>query len=70
MCVWQSGCNGVGLVHCQGCGGDQCICVCGGERECEGCDACAAADEAFGDELADALEHEDAGALRGAKLGV
>jgi hypothetical protein len=33
-------CNGTGIQHCNGCGGDQCICVCGGERECPGCDAC------------------------------
>lgn len=33
-------CNGAGVIACEGCGGDQCVCVCGGTRDCEGCDAC------------------------------
>lgn len=33
-------CSGTGVQYCKGCGGDLCICVCGGERECPGCDAC------------------------------
>jgi hypothetical protein len=33
-------CNGLGVQHCEGCGGDLCVCVCGGQRACPGCDAC------------------------------
>ena len=40
MCEWESGCGGLGVIHCRGCGGDQCICRCGGERDCEHCEDC------------------------------
>lgn len=45
VCDWPKArdavkCNGTGVQHCAGCGGDQCVCVCGGERECPGCAAC------------------------------
>lgn len=38
MCEWR--CNGMGTLQCDGCGGDQCVCVCGGEDggDCPGCD--------------------------------
>ena len=40
MCIWR--CDGMGNAYCSGCGGDLCICVCGGEfRNCE-CDVCTA----------------------------
>jgi hypothetical protein len=41
-CDWEQGCGGTGVVHCRGCGGDQCICKCGGggEAECDGCEDC------------------------------
>jgi hypothetical protein len=41
MCEWH-GCSGTGTEHCVGCGGDQCVCRCGGERECHGCELCGA----------------------------
>ena len=40
MCEWEAGCSGTGVLHCRGCGGDLCVCVCGGETECEGCEWC------------------------------
>lgn len=41
------GCGGLGMLHCGDgaggpCGGDQCICVCGGELPCPGCSDCEA----------------------------
>lgn len=53
MCEWDPGCSGTGTVYCRGCGGDQCVCVCGGEMDCEGCELCdddaAAAEDATWD---------------------
>lgn len=41
MCTFDDECSGTGVVHCSPpCGGDLCICVCGGEGPCDGCDAC------------------------------
>jgi hypothetical protein len=43
-CLWphpDEECNGLGTVECDGCGGDRCICQCGGRYPCEGCEACA-----------------------------
>jgi hypothetical protein len=41
MCRFEKECSGTGVLHCAPpCGGDNCICVCGGERECDGCDNC------------------------------
>lgn len=40
MCEWPEGCGGLGVVFCDGCGGDLCVCQCGGEMECDGCDEC------------------------------
>lgn len=40
-CDWPDVCDGTGMVVCQGCGGDFCVCACGGEWECPGCDECA-----------------------------
>lgn len=39
-CEFDDDCNGAGTIYCVGCGGDLCICMCGGERPCEGCDWC------------------------------
>ncbi len=39
-CDWPDGCSGLGVLTCDGCGGDLCICLCGGEAECPGCDEC------------------------------
>ena len=33
-------CSGTGVQYCKGCGGDLCVCICGGERDCDGCEAC------------------------------
>jgi len=49
ICRFGSECNGLGTQRCEdspcgGCGGDLCICGCGGERECPGCEWCAAAE--------------------------
>lgn len=40
MCDWGDGCAGTGTIHCRGCGGDLCVCRCGGEMECYGCEDC------------------------------
>ena len=42
FCLWPTLelCNGLGEVECLGCGGDHCVCQCGGRRPCEGCDEC------------------------------
>ena len=40
MCDWPDECNGLGILHCEGCGGDLCVCRCGGEIDCGGCINC------------------------------
>jgi hypothetical protein len=41
VCEYPASCGGLGVVSCDGCGGDQCVCRCGGELgECPGCDDC------------------------------
>jgi hypothetical protein len=40
LCEFPSECNGTGVFTCEVCGGDQCVCACGGEMECPGCDEC------------------------------
>lgn len=42
---WPSTCGGTGHLVCDGCGGDFCICTCGGESECFGCPECPDADD-------------------------
>lgn len=42
MCEWPDECDGTGVLHCEGCGGDLCVCVCGGECDCDGCEVCEA----------------------------
>lgn len=39
-CDFQDRCGGLGVLFCDGCGGDLCICSCGGECDCYGCDDC------------------------------
>ena len=39
-CDFPEDCGGSGVLLCDGCGGDLCVCRCGGETECYGCDAC------------------------------
>jgi hypothetical protein len=45
ICEWPDGCGGLGAIFCEGCGGDVCVCCCGGESECFGCDECQDQDE-------------------------
>jgi hypothetical protein len=39
ICDWPDTCGGVGILFCDGCGGDTCVCTCGGEMECD-CHEC------------------------------
>jgi hypothetical protein len=57
FCMWPAEleCDGLGVIVCEGCGGDQCVCRCGGEMPCPGCDYC---------ELCD-LEEEERAELTG-----
>ena len=58
-CEWPDGCNGTGTLYCDGCGGDICVCICGGEMECPGCETCEAAREIEDEEVEDEeLEYE------------
>lgn len=40
ICEWPDGCGGTGALDCEGCGGDICVCKCGGYLPCGGCDEC------------------------------
>lgn len=40
LCEFPSTCGGLGALVCEGCGGDFCVCACGGELDCPGCDEC------------------------------
>jgi hypothetical protein len=40
ICDWPDSCGGSGMLFCDGCGGDLCVCTCGGEMECLGCADC------------------------------
>jgi hypothetical protein len=55
ICDWPADCGGLGTIFCDGCGGDLCVCVCGGESECFGCAICA-----YGDDLDDCPDDDDA----------
>ena len=46
MCDFAKGCGGTGTLRCRGCGGDLCICLCGGEQACFGCEDCERGGEA------------------------
>lgn len=45
ICEWPEDCGGIGILFCEGCGGDQCVCTCGGEQACFGCEECEGLDE-------------------------
>jgi len=45
ICDWPAECCGTGIMMCDGCGGDLCVCRCGGEMECPGCPACMGLDD-------------------------
>jgi hypothetical protein len=40
ICDWPATCGGSGVLTCRHCGGDFCVCRCGGESECYGCADC------------------------------
>lgn len=64
MCCFIDACSGTGVIHCSPpCGGDLCICVCGGETDCGGCAACRGLDDFCDDEPVDLEDRLDA-ALR------
>lgn len=53
ICDYPEDCNGAGVLYCEGCGGDFCVCAaCGmqGEAECFGCDSCDAMQDDWDDE--------------------
>ena len=41
ICDFPRDCAGLGMLLCEGCGGDMCVCPCGGDMDCPGCEACA-----------------------------
>lgn len=54
ICEFPEGCAGNGVLYCEGCGGDLCVCAAchgGGEMECPGCEDCyGGCDEEYGDD--------------------
>jgi hypothetical protein len=61
MCDFKGTCAGTGILECSPpCGGDQCICLCGGERECPGCDLCATDVDLFDNPDDDEEDTDDA----------
>lgn len=58
MCEWPDGCGGTGTLQCAGCGGDICVCVCGGEAPCGDCDECQDRDEFYDDTEEDEDEED------------
>lgn len=43
ICEFGDECFGSGVIHCDGCGGDSCVCAAcfgNGEISCDGCDYC------------------------------
>ena len=59
ICDWPAAddCDGLGVLTCEGCGGDQCVCRCGGTRDCPGCAACEDVDD--GDDGEDLAEEDE-----------
>jgi hypothetical protein len=49
-CEWPRTCGGLGVLICRGCGGDLCVCRCGGEEQCDGCVECEQDDLGYGSE--------------------
>lgn len=63
-CDWPGGCGGLGVISCEGCGGDFCVCLCGGGSECFGCEDCnARGDYDDDDDDCDPMQMGDAGWL-------
>ena len=40
ICEWPDSCDDTGTLECLGCGGDLCVCRCGGTMACPGCEDC------------------------------
>lgn len=47
ICDFQRTCCGTGMLLCDTCGGDFCVCPCGGQRECPGCPDCEGGDDGY-----------------------
>ena len=48
LCDFPPDCGGGGVRYCGGCGGDQCVCRCGGEVTCDifgSCEFCDGAED-------------------------
>lgn len=60
MCDFPQECDGSGMLICDGCGGDQCYCRCGGECPCPGCPNC------MGEDLDDFFDDDNDGARKAA----
>ena len=53
ICDFPDTCEGFGMLHCRGCGGDQCVCAAcfgHGEMDCDGCEDCRENDEGWDDD--------------------
>lgn len=57
ICDWPDECSGLGSLQCEGCGGDICVCPCGGEAACPGCEYCEDGGE-FGEDFEDEDDNE------------
>lgn len=60
ICDWPTTCGGLGMLLCEGCGGDLCVCACGGELDCDGCEQCPDDDDDDDDPGDDAEEGGEA----------
>ena len=56
LCDFPDCCDGLGVLLCDGCGGDQCVCTCGGEMACPGCIDCGFGDPDAETEFQDGLK--------------
>jgi hypothetical protein len=57
-CDWPRTCGGSGILKCHTCGGDFCICWCGGEEECWGCADCENDEPGYDEDEDDAARAE------------
>lgn len=55
ICSFPETCGGLGIVFCDGCGGDLCVCTCGGERDCD-CEMCGQNLDGYGDDGDDSFD--------------
>ena len=47
ICEFPSHCGFSGTLVCFTCGGDQCVCTCGSETDCDGCPECPVGEDGF-----------------------